>query len=103
MVTCVPGLVVVTEGCSTAVGGAVPGMVVRVADVTAVPRPVPEALASAASNGPTVMTVVAGTTRVIVLRDALVLVPVTPVTACAVVVPCVPDAGTVAGAPGAAP
>ena len=110
MVTCVPGLVGVAEGCSPDVGGIVPGVVVGVAICTAVPRPLPEALASAASTGPIVEVLVpavciiavgAGTTCVVVLRDATVLVPGVP-TANAVVVPCVPVTGA-AGVPSGVP
>ena len=58
-------------------GGVVLGMVAELTVAAGVPAP--EVLAIAASNGPTVVTVVAGTTRVIVLRDTVVLVPGTPV------------------------
>ena len=111
MVTCDPGTVGVTEVCSVSVGGTVPGTVVGVAEVgTAVPRPIPGVLASAASTGPrvevlfpvvcivaVVAVVGAGTTRVVLLRDGTVLLPGVPGTVDVLLVPCVPVTGTVTG------
>ena len=82
----------------TTVGGVVLSMVAELA--VAAGDPAPEASAIAASNGPTVVTVLAGTTRVVVFRDAVVLVPGTPTAVCAAVDPIVP---VVAGVPGAPP
>ena len=59
------------------------------------PAPPAAAAAIAASTGPRVVAVLAGTTRVVVFRDATVLVPGIPTATCAVVVP------GVASAPGA--
>ena len=54
------------------------------------------AAATAASTGPKVVAVLAGTTHVVVFRDAAALVPAIPRTACAVVAPSV---ASVPGAP----
>ena len=60
------------------------------------PPAVAAAAATAASIGPKVVVVFAGTTLVVVFRDATALVPGIPTAACAVVVPGV---ASVPGAP----